>query len=107
MYYVRHILDVVINDVGMEKIKGLVEKPLKGLRVAAYYGCMITRPDVNDRWDSAEFPTALEELLETLGAEVVDYPLKTQCCSGHMPQISSETALELIRRLLDGAENPR
>lgn len=100
---VRHILDVIFNDVGLEKISELVEKPLKGLRVAAYYGCLITRPDVNNRWDSYEFPTALEELLEALGAQVVDFPLKTQCCSGHMTQIGPSTAFELIRRLLAGA----
>jgi heterodisulfide reductase subunit B len=100
---IRHFLDVVFNDVGVEKIKSLVTKPLKGLRLAAYYGCMITRPDVNHRFSSHEYPTALEELLEALGAEVIDFPLKTHCCSGHMTQISSDTALELIRRLLDGA----
>lgn len=100
---IRHFLDVVFNDVGIEKIKSLVTKPLTGLRVAAYYGCMITRPDVNNRFDSHEYPTALEELLEALGAEVIDFPLKTHCCSGHMTQISGDTALELIRRLLNGA----
>lgn len=100
---IRHFLDIVINDVGIEKVKSLVTKPLKGLRLAAYYGCMITRPDVNHRFGSHEYPHVLEELLEALGAEVIDFPLKTHCCSGHMTQISSDTALELIRRLLDGA----
>jgi heterodisulfide reductase subunit B len=100
---IRHFLDVVFNDVGLEKVKSMVTKPLKGLRLAAYYGCMITRPDVHQRFDSHEYPTALEELLEALGAEVIDFPLKTHCCSGHMTQISGDTALELIRRLLDGA----
>lgn len=101
---IRHFLDVVFNDVGLEKVKSMVTKPLKGLRVAAYYGCMITRPDVENRFDNPEYPTALEELLGALGAEVIDFPLKTHCCSGHMTQISGDTALELIRRLLDGAE---
>lgn len=100
---IRHLLDVVFNDIGLEKIKSLVEKPLKGLRVAAYYGCMIVRPDVNNRFENHEYPTILEELLTALGAEVIDFPLKTHCCSGHMTQISSDTATELIRRLLDGA----
>jgi heterodisulfide reductase subunit B len=101
---IRHFLDVVFNDVGLEKVKSMVTKPLTGMRVAAYYGCMVTRPDVNDRFDNPEYPTALEELLVALGAEVIDFPLKTHCCSGHMTQISGDTAMELIRRLLDGAE---
>lgn len=100
---IRHFLDVVFNDVGIDKIKEMVTKPLKGLRLAAYYGCMITRPDVSNRFGSHEYPMVLEELLEALGAEVIDFPLKTHCCSGHMTQISGDTALELIRRLLDGA----
>jgi heterodisulfide reductase subunit B len=100
---IRHFLDVVFNDVGLEKVKSMVSKPLTGMRVAPYYGCMITRPDINNRFDNPDYPTALEELLEALGAEVVDFPLKTHCCSGHMTQISGDTALELIRRLLDGA----
>lgn len=100
---VRHALDVIFNDVGLEKIKEQVVKPLKGLRVAAYYGCMIVRPDVNNRYGNPEYPTILEELLEALGAEVIDFPMKTHCCSGHMTQISGETAYELIRRLTYGA----
>lgn len=100
---VRHALDVIFNDVGLEKIKSLVKKPLTGLRVAAYYGCMITRPDMNHYFDNPEYPTVLEKLMDVLGAEVIDFPMKTHCCSGHMTQIKAETAYELIRRLLDGA----
>ena len=100
---VRHLLDVVYNDIGLEKIKSLVTKPLAGLKVAAYYGCMIVRPDINKRWNSPEYPTILEELMGVLGAEVIDFPMKTHCCSGHMTQISSDVAYELIRRLIYGA----
>jgi heterodisulfide reductase subunit B len=100
---VRHALDVIFNDIGLEKIKEQVVKPLKGLRVAAYYGCMVVRPDVNNHFSDPEYPNILEELLAALGAEVVDFPMKTHCCSGHMTQISGETAYELIRRLVYGA----
>jgi heterodisulfide reductase subunit B len=94
---VRHLLDVFINDVGAETIKTHVVQPLKGLRVAPYYGCQIVRP-MNG--DNPEYPTQLDELLAWLGAEVIDYPLKTHCCGGHMTQISEALAFELIRRLL-------
>jgi len=100
---IRHALDVLYNDVGLETIKEKVERPLKGLRLAAYYGCMIVRPDVNQKFNNPEYPMVLEELLEALGAEVIDFPMKTHCCSGHMTQISGETAYELIRRLVYGA----
>ena len=101
---IRHLLDVIVDDVGLEALAAKVTRPLHGLRLAPYYGCLIVRPPLNgDRAaDGAnpEYPTHLDRLLRKLGAEVVDYPLKTHCCGGHMTQISAETAYELIRRLL-------
>jgi len=97
---VKHVLDVIFNDIGLEKIKGQVIRPLRGLRVAAYYGCMVVRPDVDKKFGNPEYPTTLEDLMVALGAEVIDFPMKTHCCSGHMTQISAETAYELIRRLI-------
>lgn len=104
---IRHLLDVVYNDVGLEAIRKKVVRPLTGLRVAPYYGCMIVRPDPDNRYDSHEYPMALDRLLEVLGAEVIDFPLKTHCCSGHMTQISPPVAYELIRRLIDSAAQYR
>jgi heterodisulfide reductase subunit B len=100
---VRHLLDVVVNDVGSSKIKAQVTRPLKGLRVAPYYGCLISRPGLRTDEHDPEYPTSLDDLLETLGAEVVDFPLKTHCCGGHMTQISEGTGFELIRQLVKGA----
>jgi len=97
---VRHLLDVFVQDVGYERIKEKVSKPLTGLRVAPYYGCLIVRPETG--YDT-EYPTHLDELMTTLGATVVDFPTKTHCCGGHMTQISEQTAYELIRRILKNA----
>jgi heterodisulfide reductase subunit B len=101
---IRHLLDVLVNDVGLETIKNRVSRPLAGLRVAPYLGCMVPRPDYKHRWSDFEHPTELDDLLKALGAEVVDFPLKTECCGGHMTQIGPETAYELIRRLVAAAE---
>ena len=100
---VRHLLDVIMNDVGLEKIKAKVVKPLTGLRVASYIGCMVPRPDYNKHSSDTEYPTELDDLLKALGAEVIDFPLKTACCGGHMTQIGPDTAFELIRRLISSA----
>lgn len=100
---VHHILDVVMNDVGLDEIKSKVVKPLTGLKVAAYYGCVAVRPDYDNHFGGYEYPTMLEELIEGLGAEAVDYPLSTHCCSGHMPSISKQAAYGMIRELIDGA----
>jgi len=101
---VRHLLDIVLNDVGLDAVAEKVVKPLAGLRIAPYYGCMIVRPDLDNRYDDPEYPQGMDELFKVLGAEVVDYPLKTHCCGGHMTQISESTAYEIIRRLLYAAD---
>ena len=98
---VRHLLDVIYTDVGEAAVREKVKKPLSGLRVAPYYGCQVVRP--RDSFDDTEHPVKLDELFAWLGAEVVDYPLKTHCCGGHMTQISEPQAFELIRRLLESA----
>lgn len=101
-FNVRHLLDVVVQDVGYEAIKDKVSKSLSGLKVAPYYGCLIVRPETGY---NTEYPTHLDELMVTLGAEVVDFPMKTHCCGGHMTQISEATAYEMIRRLLKNASD--
>jgi len=100
---VRHLLDIIVSDIGYEAVAEKVTKPLYNLRVAPYYGCLIVRPQFEDTFDDAEYPTTLDQLMQTLGATVVDFPLKAHCCGGHMTQISEEVALELIRRLLKNA----
>lgn len=100
---IRHLLDIIVNDVGLEKVQSSVARSLAGLRVAPYYGCMIARPDRENRWDNVEHPQAMDRLMKVLGAEVVDFPLKTHCCGGHMTQINLPVAYELIRRLIHSA----
>lgn len=102
---IRHLLDVMVYDIGLDVIKSKVSKPLNGLRVAPYLGCMVPRPDYENRWSDHEHPVELDLLLKALGAEVIDFPLKTHCCGGHMPQIGPDTAFELIRRLVSSADH--
>ena len=101
---IRHLLDVIINDIGLDAVRAKVVRPLKGLRVAPYLGCMVPRPDYKKRWSDHEYPNELDRLLKALGADVIDFPLKTHCCGGHMTQISPDTAFELIRRLVHAAD---
>jgi len=100
---VRHLLEVIMHDVGLDAVRANVTKPLAGLRVAPYLGCMVPRPDPDKRWRDHERPDELDLLLKALGADVVDFPLKTECCGGHMTQIAPRVGLELIKRLVDEA----
>ena len=98
---VRHALDILANDVGLDKIAAQVKQSLRGLKLAPYYGCLVVRP-AHD-FDNPEHPETLDRLLEALGATVVDHPLKAACCGGHMPQVSPETAYRLIHELISAA----
>lgn len=100
---VRHLLDVFVNDVGYEAVAEKVTKPLYNLRIAPYYGCLIVRPAFDGAYDDPEYPVTLDDLMRNLGATVVDYPVKSHCCGGHMTQISEPVALDLIHRLLKNA----
>ena len=100
---VRHLLDVIHTDIGETRLREKVQQPLTGLRIAPYYGCQVVRP--LDGFDDPEYPMKMDELLTWLGAEVVDYPVKAHCCGGHMTQISEPQAFELIRRLLQSAQD--
>jgi heterodisulfide reductase subunit B len=88
---VRHPLDVLVNDVGIAEIKKHVKQPLKGLRVAAYYGCQIVRPYAS--FDDQYNPTTMDRLLEAIGCTLVPYPLKTRCCGGSLTGTLPEPGL--------------
>lgn len=98
---VRHPLDVLLNDVGLEAIKQKVRKPLKGLKVAPYYGCQIVRPYAT--FDDQYTPTTMDRLLEALGATVVRYPLKTKCCGGSLTGTVPEAGIRMVYILLNEA----
>ena len=100
---VRHLLDVLVNDVGLEAMRSKVKKELHGLRVAPYYGCQIVRPNLG--FDHPEFPQSLDHVIESLGATVVPFPLKSRCCGGPLIVPQEKLALDLIHKLLRSADS--
>jgi heterodisulfide reductase subunit B2 len=88
---VRHPLDILVNDVGLDAIKKRVVRPLKGLKIAPYYGCQIVRPYAT--FDDQYNPTTMDRLLEALGGTIVHYPLKTRCCGGSLTGTLPEPGL--------------
>jgi heterodisulfide reductase subunit B len=95
---VRHILDVLVNDVGFDAIKSRIKSPLDGLKVAPYYGCLLVRPYAT--FDDPVHPVLMDKLLTALGAEVVHYPLKTRCCGGFLTGVLDEVGPRLVYILL-------
>jgi heterodisulfide reductase subunit B len=104
---VRHPLDVLVNDIGLERVADAVSRPLHGLKVACYYGCLLVRPYAT--FDDQHDPTTMDRLMQALGAEPVDWPLKTRCCGGSCcggPLVGTirEAGLRLINVLLQEAK---
>jgi heterodisulfide reductase subunit B2 len=98
---VRTLIDVLINDVGLDKIRSKVTTQLNGLKVGAYYGCHQSRPFGPDH---PEFPVWQDQILESLGAEPVFFPLKAQCCGGAQLFSQKDMVYELLARVLGNAE---
>lgn len=98
---VRHLIEVFIEDVGLEKIKDKISHPLKGLRVAPYYGCQLLRPRKDH--ENVENPQFFEELLSAIGAEPLEYASKARCCGGSLIVTNRKAALEMVRILLKDA----
>ena len=99
---VRHVMDILINDVGLEAVADKVTRRLTGLKVAPYYGCQYSRP--MGSFDDPEFPTTMDEFFRALGADVIDYPAKVKCCGGMMMLTKSDAALHLCHELLVSAQ---
>lgn len=98
---IRHPLDVLVNDIGAQKIASKVTRPLTGLRVACYYGCQLVRPYAD--FDDQHEPRTMDTLMKALGAEVVDWPLRTRCCGGSLTGTIQEVGLRLSYILLSEA----
>lgn len=104
---VRHYMDIIANDVGFEKIRQQVKVPLKGLRVAPYYGCLIVRPTGIQRFDDPEHPMSMDGVIKALGAEAVDYPDKTSCCGASLAITDEKVMMEMTKQPLLSAKNAK
>jgi len=98
---VKSFLQYCFEDIGIEDIKEKVVKPLKDLKVACYYGCLLTRPKNIAQFDSPEYPISMDKIIESLGATAVEYPFKTECCGASFSISNTEIVLDLSSRILD------
>lgn len=99
--HVRHLLEVLVQEVGLEEIRRRVTRPLRGLRVAPYYGCQILRP--RKAATGEEAPHYFEDLLTVVGATPVDFPLRDRCCGGSLIVTHRPAALSMVYALLQDA----
>jgi heterodisulfide reductase subunit B len=93
---VKHFARILREEVGLDKIRQECTRSLKGLRLAAHYGCHYLKPsEAYGGFELVEDPRTLDELIETTGATAVDYMRKKQCCGGSVLGADQNTALAI------------
>ena len=96
---IKHLLWVIIEDVGLEALRGHITNPLTHLRVAPFYGCYILRPsDALGFDENPERQTSLETVIETLGGQVVDFSGKTRCCGFPILTINEPNSMAMVAK---------
>jgi heterodisulfide reductase subunit B len=101
---VRHLLEILCHDIGRARIAAAVKRPLRGLKVACYYGCLLSRPPEVTNFDDAENPTLMDQLMATAGATPVDWPHKTECCGASFSITDRSIVLRLSDQILSMAQ---
>lgn len=99
---VRFLLDVLVNDVGIEKIAAAVKKPLKGLKVAGYVGCQSVKA-LPREYDDPEYPSALDDIIVALGAEPVVFENSNKCCTGALALSAPDITISAVQPIIEGA----
>ncbi len=100
---VRHFIDILINDFGMKNLAPRITKPLEGLKVACYYGCLLTRPSDITCLDDLEEPHLMDDLMRVIGAQPVNWPYKVECCGASFSLTKTEIVLKLSNDILQMA----
>ncbi|MHA2117129.1 MAG: heterodisulfide reductase-related iron-sulfur binding cluster, partial [Candidatus Thorarchaeota archaeon] len=89
---VKHLLQIFREDIGYNAVEAAIVKPYNGVRLAAHYGCHVTRPPEIVQVDDPENPTIIDRLIEIAGGTAVEYTGKTRCCGGPMLAMDEEVA---------------
>lgn len=99
---VKHLIEIYKEN--KDKLAASVKKPLAGLKVACYYGCLLARPKQVIDFDDSENPTTMDEIVTVLGAQSLDWSHKTECCGASFSFSRLDIALRLVGEILDAAK---
>jgi len=101
---VKHLLEILAGDLGLEQLAAAVQKPLAGLKVACYYGCLLTRPPEVPQLDCTEAPTIMERVIAAAGAETVSWSHRLECCGANFTLSRPGVVLKLSGEILASAK---
>lgn len=102
---VKHPVEILNREIGLDRIRNEVQRPLDGLRVAVYYGCQVVRPFAD--FDDPDYPESMDCLMRAIGAEPVEYNAKTRCCGGALTANLDDLGAKLNYILLKEAEKKK
>lgn len=102
---VKHLLEILAKDYGLERLGEHVTKPLSGLKVACYYGCLLTRPPEVPELDDCESPTIMERVIHAAGAETVAWSHRMECCGANFTLSRPGVVLKLSNDILSSARD--
>jgi heterodisulfide reductase subunit B len=100
---VKHLLEIVIDGYGLDALREKVIHDLGGLKVAAYYGCLLVRPPDAVDLDDPENPTSMERLITALGAQAIEWPYKTECCGASLSLTRTDIVVKLCHDIFEMA----
>lgn len=103
-FHIKHLVDFIWEEVGEKAILEKVREPLSGLKAVCYYGCLITRPPRVTGASDPDNPESMDNILQTLGIEVMNWSYKTDCCGAEHVLTMPEVAWKLIQKLFDMAD---
>ncbi|MBF0363166.1 MAG: CoB--CoM heterodisulfide reductase iron-sulfur subunit B family protein [Oligoflexia bacterium] len=101
----RHILEILTKDFSVEDIKSKVIRDLSGLKIAPYYGCLLVRPPQILEFDDPENPMIMDNIIKTVGASVVDFPFKTECCGASLTLSKADIVANLTKKIITEARD--
>ena len=101
---VIHYLEMLRDRVGFDNLKKAVKNPLKGMKIGAYYGCLLLRPSKEMGFDNAENPTIMEDFIKALGATPVVYPYRNECCGGYVAMENNAYATKQCNKICTSAK---
>ena len=101
---VVHYLEVLRDEIGFDALKKAVTNPLKGKKIAAYYGCLLLRPGAVMAMDDPENPKIMEDFIRAIGAEPVIYPMRNECCGGYLSLDDKEAVAKRRSKIAESAK---
>ena len=101
---VRHFVEILLEDKGINKVREALKASLNGLKVACYYGCLLVRPAEVMQFDDPENPTSMDRLVTAMGGESLDWPHKVECCGGALSLARTDVVVKLSDKVIGMAK---